>query len=232
LWARVDVRRDAVDWNRVVAALERHALTPGQLVDDRRDWPEATVFMVDDYAYEARRADWLIGQAPWVDAAVRVVADRFMDNFAITYGLLFAGDEVLFLNDPDTIRDLGGRLGADVDPLGYAEVLAELYSGPQADEPTVLPFAATGAHRAGVLVRDPVHFAAEYEWVDPSLVCAPVVRAAAGGVELEFSSVRYFLTEVSSAVDVLQWTVVGGGGKPASWSRRYAAQCVERVWKL
>ncbi|BCB87907.1 hypothetical protein [Phytohabitans suffuscus] len=221
-----------MDWDRVVAALERQVLAPGEEVEDRRDWPEATTFMVGDYGYDARPADWLIGQEPWVDAAVRVVADRFMDNFAITYGLLFAGDEVLFLNDPATMRDLGRRLGAGVDPIAYAEVLAELYSGPHLDEQTVLPFAATGAHRAGVLVRDLAQFAAEYEWVDPALVSAPVVRAAAGGVELEFCSVRYFLTETRSAVDVLQWTVVGGGGRPASWSRRYLAERVERAYRV
>lgn len=221
-----------MDWDRVVAALERHALAPGQEIEDRRDWPDASTFMVRDYEYEARQADWLIAQAPWVDAAVRVVADRFMDNFAITYGLLFVGDEVLFLNEPATIRELGRRLGADVDPIAYAELLAELYSGPHIDEQTVLPFAATGQHRAGGLVRDAAQFAAEYEWVDPALVAAPVVRAVASGVELEFCSVRYFLTETKSAVDVLQWTVVGGGGRPASWSRRYLAERVERPFRV
>lgn len=216
----------------MVTAVERHVLAPGSRVEDRRDWPEAVSFLVGGYEYQAQPADWLISQAPWVDAAVRIVADRFMDNFAITYGLLFAGDDELFLNQPATIRELGRRLGGDVDPIAYAELLAELYSGPRIDEQTVLPFAATGAHRAGVLVRDPAQFAAEYEWVDPTLVAAPVVRPAATGVELEFCSVRYFLTETKSAVDVLQWTVVGGGGRPASWSRRYLAERVERAYRV
>jgi hypothetical protein len=222
-----------VDWDRVVAALERHALDPGKSVEERRDWGDVLTFSVDDYSYEAREADWLIGQAPWVDAAVRVVAARFlMDNWAITYGLLFAGDQDLFLNDAATIRELGRRLGADLEPLAYAEVLAELYSGEHIDRPTVLPFAATERHRAGVLVRDPGEFAAEYHWVDPALVSAPVVRAADGGVEMVFCSAHYFLLEVKSAVDVLQWTVVGGGGRPASWSRRYLAQGVERPFRV
>jgi hypothetical protein len=217
-----------VDWDRVVAALERHALEPGEVIRKRRDWGHVLTFWVDDWEYEARAADWLIGQAPWVDAAVRVVADRFMDNWAFTYGLLFVGDQDLFLNDTATMRELGRRLGSDLDPLAYAEVLAELYSGEHIDRPTVRPFAATESHRAGVLVRDPAQFAAEYHWVDPALVSAPVVRAADGGVEMVFCSVRYFLLEVKSAVDVLQWTVVGGGGRPASWSRRYLAEGAER----
>jgi hypothetical protein len=221
-----------VDWDRVVAALERHALAPGEDIAKRREWDHVLTFSVDDYGYEARPADWLIGQAPWVDAAVRVVADRFMDNFAITYGLLFTGDQDLFLNDPATIRELGRGLGAEVDPLAYAEVLAELYSGEHIDGPTVLPFSATGAHRAGVLVRDHAQFAAEYEWVDPALVSPPTVRAGGGGVELEFCSVHYFLTETKSAVDVLQWTVMGGGGRPASWGRRYLARGVERPYRV
>jgi hypothetical protein len=221
-----------VDWDRVVATLQRRVLAPGELVENRRAWPDVSTFTVRDYGYEARPADWLIGQAPWVAAAVRMVADRFMDNFAITYGLLFTGGEVLFLNDLATMRGLGRRLGADLDPLAYAELLAELYSGPHIDEPMVLPFAATGAHRAGVLVRDPSEFATEYDWVDHTAVFAPMVRAAAGGVELEFCSVHYFLTETKSAVDVLQWTVVGGAGRPASWSRRYLAEGVERPYRL
>lgn len=222
-----------VDWDRVVAALEQHALGPGEEIRGRRDWPEASTFMVDDYAYRARPADWLIAEAPWVDAAVRVVGDRLMDNFAITYGLLFTGDETLFLNDPATMRELGRRLGGDLDPIAYAELLAELYSGRRVDGQTVRPFSATGSHRAGVLVRDPAQFAAEYEWVDPGLVSAPAVRAGAGGgAELEFCSVRYFLTETKSAVDVLQWTVVGGGDRPASWSRHYLAERVERPYRV
>lgn len=223
---------DSVDWDRVVAALRRHALEPGTPIEERRDWPEAATFAAADYAYEARAADWLIGQAPWVDAAVRVVGDMLMDNFAITYGLLFVGDQDLFLNETATIRELGRRLGADLEPLAYAELLAELYSGEQIDRPTVLPFAATDGHRAGVLVRDPGEFAAAYEWVDPSLVSAPVVRPAAGGVELEFCSAHYFLTETKSAVDVLHWTVAGGGGRPASWARRYLARGVERPYRV
>lgn len=221
-----------MDWDRVVAALRRHALAPGEEVVKRREWGHVLTFAVDDYGYEARAADWLIAQAPWVDAAVRVVADRFMDNFAITYGLLFVGDQDQFLNDPATIRELGRGLGTDLDPLAYAEVLAELYSGEHVDGPTVLPFSATGGHRAGVLVRDLAQFAAEYGWVDPSLVSAPAVRTAGGGVELEFCSVHYFLTETKSAVDVLQWTVVGGGGRPASWVRRYLARGVERPYRV
>ncbi|MFD0747621.1 hypothetical protein ACFQ1L_41850 [Phytohabitans flavus] len=221
-----------MDWDRVVAALERHALAPGDAVGKRREWEHVLTFTVGDYGYEARPADWLIGQAAWVDAAVRVVADRFMDNFAITYGLLFTGDQDLFLNDPAAIRELGRGLGAEVDPLAYAEVLAELYSGEHIDRSTVLPFSATGGHRAGALVRDRAQFAAEYEWVDPALVSAPAVRGDGGGVELEFCSVHYFLTETKSAVDVLQWTVVGGGGRPASWVRRYLARGVERPYRV
>jgi Transposase len=37
------------------------------------------------------------------------------------------------------MRELGRRLGDDPDPLAYAELLGELYPGPQIDEPTVMP---------------------------------------------------------------------------------------------
>jgi hypothetical protein len=59
-----------------------------------------------------------------VDSAVRVVADGNMKGFVITYGLLFeCGGEVRYLNDVVTMRELGRRLGADLDPLVYAELL-------------------------------------------------------------------------------------------------------------
>jgi hypothetical protein len=218
-----------LDADRVVAAVQRLVLEPGERVADRRDWPGIVTFRSDRFGYEARPADWLVGGAPWVEEAVRVVADGDIDNFVFTYGLLFErGGRTLFLNDVATMRELGRRLGADLDPLAYAQLLAELYSGRASDRPTVLPAATTEAHRAGVLVRDLDELAAQYPWVDTAPLAVPAVQRTDSGVRLEFCSVRYFLTETSGAVDVLQWTVLGGGGQPASWSRRYLAEGLER----
>lgn len=219
-----------MDADRVVVAVQRLVLEPGESVADRRDWPGIVAFSSGRFRYEARPADWLVAREPWVADVVRVIADGDIDNFVFTYGLLFdRGGRTLFLNDVATIRELGRRLGADLDPLAYAQLLAELYSGPAGDRPAVLPSAATEAHRAGVLVRDLDEFATEYPWVDPALLTLPAVqRTDSGDVTLRFCSVRYFLTETSGAVDVLQWTVVGGGGRPASWSRQYLAEGLER----
>jgi hypothetical protein len=222
-----------LDADRVVATLERLVLEPGESVADRRDWPGIVVFHSDRFRYEARPADWLVAREPWVEEVVRVVADGYVDNFVFTYGLLFErAGRTLFLNDMATMRELGRRLGDDLDPLAYAELLAELYSGRAGDQPTVLPSAATESHRPGVLVRDLDEVAAEYPWVDPALLSAPAVQRSDSGVTLEFCSMRYFLTETSGAVDVLQWTVLGGAGRPASWSRRYVAERLERTHRV
>jgi hypothetical protein len=211
-----------------VAELERRVLQPGEQIEDRQDAPDVVQFYVGDYGYQARPADWAIGREPWVDEAVRVVADRFVDNFAITYGLLFPRDgEPLLLNDVTVMRDLGRLLGERLDPLAYAELLAELYSGRSIDGPVVLPFGATEQVRAGELVRGVDEFARAYPFVDPGLVAAPSVRAEGGQTTVDFHSVHYYVTEASGAVDVLRWTVTGGGGAVGAWSRRYVAQRVE-----
>jgi hypothetical protein len=154
-----------------------------------------------------------------------------MKNFVIAYGLLFErGGEVRYLNDVVTMRELGRRLGADLDPLAYAELLGELYSGPPCDEPTVMPFSATELHRSGGLIHDVDAFVAEYPFVARALVSAPVVHRTAGEATVEFWSYRYYLTETSGAVDILQWTVVGGGNRETTWARRYVARRLERKY--
>lgn len=217
--------------DQVVEALRRYVLAPDAVIEDRRDWPGIVVFYAGRFRYEARAAPWRIAAQPWVEAAVRVVADGQAKGFVIEYGLLFeVGDRVLNLNDVATMRELGRRLDDDLDPLAYAEVLAELYSGPRIDAATVLPFAATELHRAGSLIGDVDEFAREYPFVDATGIAAPTVRRQADQVAIDFYSCHYYLTESSGAVDILQWTVVGGAGRDVSWSRRYVAQRVERTY--
>jgi hypothetical protein len=220
-----------VEADRVFAALQRHVLEPGQAIEDRRYWPDIIGFYAGRFGYEARPADWRIADEVWVEAAVRVVADGHAKGFVITYGLLFErGGRVHYLNDLATMRALGRRLGEDLDPLAYAELLGELYSGSQVDQPTVMPFSATELHRAGALIRDVDAFVAEYPFADASLVSPPAIRRSAGEVAVDFLSYHYYLTETSGAIDILKWTVVGGGGREASWSRRYVAERLERTY--
>lgn len=220
-----------MDGDRVVAALRRFVLRPGEEIGDRRDEGHSVSFYVGDYLFEARPSDWLIGRESWVEDAVRVVASvAFMENFAYTYALIFAhGGEVLFLNDVATMRELGRRLDVDLSPLAYAELLSELYSVEQIDGPVVRPYAATELHRAGELIRDVDAFVSDYPWVDAKLVAPPMVRREAGEVVVVvFFSYHYYLTGLR-ALDVLRWRVTGGGGHPVRWVREYVAERLEHV---
>jgi hypothetical protein len=211
---RVEERMKAgVDWDRVVAVWDG--------AEERRDWPGAATFAADGYLFTARPADWLVARAPWVEAAVRVVGDAgFDDGDVVVHGVLLTPDGTLLLNDVATMRELGRRLGGDLDPLAYAELLAELYSGPRLDEDRVVPFAPSEAHRAGELVRDP----GQLRWVDHALLSPPAVRTRPDGIELTFCSLRAWFLTLTPVVDVLHWTVTGGRDRPASWSRRTLAE--------
>ena len=220
-----------MDSDRVLATVRERVLRPGERIDDVRVWPDSVLFGNDAYAYTAKPAPWLVAREPWVGEAVLVLADRgFAGNFVVNYGLVFPADGggALFLNDVATMRDLGARAGVDLDPIAYAELLAALYSGRDIDGPVVYPLSATEFWAAGVLVRDVDAFLADYPFVDRSLVAGPVVRDEPAGLTTEFHSCRYYLLEATGAGDILHWTVTGGRGRPATWSRRYGAERVER----
>ncbi len=221
---------DTIGADRVVGTLRERVFDPGEEITLGGAGPGLVMFSTNRFSYNVQPATWQLARAPWVEVALRVVADGHMNNYAITYGLVYdrAGHE-LFLNDPDVMWGLGRRLGDDLDPLAYAEVLSELYSGTKIADSPVLAFGASGLHRAGELVLDVAEFAQRYPFVDPSLVAPPQVRPAGPGVVLDFQSCHYYLSGDTSAVDILQWTVIGGGGREVTWSRDYVAQRVQRV---
>jgi hypothetical protein len=220
-----------VDSDRVLATVSERVLRPGERIDDVRVWPDSVMFSNDAYAYTAQPAPWRVASEAWAGETVLVLADRgFVGNFVVNYGFVFPADggDAIFLNDVATMSGLGRRVGVDLDPIAYAELLAVLYSGRTIDGPVVYPFSATEFWPSGVLVGDPDAFAGEFPFLDRSLVAGPVVRDEPHGVTIEFFSCRYYLLEVSSAVDVLRWQVTGGRGRPATWSRQYVAERVER----
>jgi hypothetical protein len=144
---------------------------------------------------------------------------------AVNYGFLFGRDGgEWFLNDGEVVRELGRRLGDDLDPVGYAEVLGEFYSAGDIDRKVVEPVSITPWTPAGELVTDVAAFTERYPYADPGLVAPPKVRASDGEVSIDFYSYRHHLSDYNAAVDVLKWTVVGGGGRPASWSRTYVME--------
>jgi hypothetical protein len=217
--------------DRVLAALQRYVLDEGEQIRQRFDQPDSLVVYTKGFRYEASSADWAIAREPWVEDAVRVVADGGAKNFVFTYGLVFDNSgAVLFLNDVATMRELGRRLGDGVDPLGYAELLGELYSGRGIEGPVVLASGANEFFRAGGLIQDVGAFVADYPFVDTALLSGPAVRQTDDHVAVEFCSHHYYLTETTGAVDILKWTVCGGGGRDASWSRAYVAERLERTY--
>jgi hypothetical protein len=221
--------RVGLDADRIIAAVRRHLVRPDLTIEGRRDRPTRISFRTSWYRYIAQPAEWLVSREPWVDEAVRVTAESGADSMATNYGFLFGRDgEEWFLNDVATMRDLGRRLGEDLSPIGFAELLAEFYSAGNIDGPVVQPVSVTAMAPAGVLIRDVSAFIDRYPFVDPGLVAPPTVRTSDGGVSIEFFSYHHFTSGYSGAVDVMRWTVTGGAGRPAVWSREYVAERLMR----
>lgn len=216
------------DTEQVVAALRRYVVPAGTPTTYRSHWPEEVRVDAGRMSVFASPADWLIGRAPWVRLAVRAIDEEYnIDNMSVTYGLLFTTDgQVVFLNEVAAMQGLGGRVGVDLDPIAYAEVVAELYSCSPEDGPVVHPTSVTPQIRAGELIRDVAQFHETYEFVDPQLVAEPQVRAAGGGVELAFYSCHYFLTGLR-AIDVLRWQISCVPGRAAVWQREYVVKRLE-----
>jgi hypothetical protein len=202
--------------DRVVEAVRRYVLRPSEDVKRRWDAPDSVSLRTDGASYDIHSADWAVAAAPWVRDAVQVLAEIGMDQYLPTYGLLIPDDgDALFLNDVATMRQLGRRLGDDLDPVAYAELLAELhYSRGQREEPVVVPSIP------GRLIRDPRAFLDRYPFMDPALPRAPEVSDdGRGGMVITFQSfIRYLRVEIGSAIDVYGFTVTAPRGAPATWS--------------
>jgi hypothetical protein len=213
---------------QVVAAMRQYVLRPTDQVDNQRDSTDSVIVETRRFFYEAVPAPWRIGAEPWVAAAVRIVADAGMKNAAITHGMVFdRAGATSYLNDVATMRALGRRVDNDLDPLAYAELLAELYSVRLIDQAVVFAGAATALHRSGELIVDAAALVADYPFVDPSLVKAPAIHRDGERIRLDFFSCHYYLLEVSSALDILQWTVLAGAGQDATWVRQYVVEQLE-----
>jgi hypothetical protein len=135
---------------------------------------------------------------------------------------------LIHLNDVAVARDLGRRLGNELDPVAYAEILAEFYSGEDIEEPVVTAWAPGPRGRAGHLVRH-VAEAADIPWVDATLLREPVVGRSDAGVTVEFVS-WHQTPGIPVAIDILEWSVSGGPDRDTDWKRRYLARQVEMPW--
>ena len=155
-------RGTGMDQNEVVGALRRYVLRPDEEVEKVA---EASV-RTTDRNLEVGSPTWLIRREPWVRDAVVVRHDAQAHGTVYRYGFLWTGPgEPLFLNSVAAMGTLGSRLDAWANPLGFAEILAELhYSVEEDGEATVYPF------WDGRLIHDPREFLHAYPSVPPTLV--------------------------------------------------------------
>jgi hypothetical protein len=226
-----------LDADRVVAALQQHVLRADEDIEVRRNQPDAVEVRTRRATYRAQRADWLVTRMAWMPGvvrdAVRVIArEGIGDTVVWTYGLIFErhhqSENTLFLNDVTGLWTLLGRwLGVGLDPLAFAELVAEFYSGPDIAGPVVAAPAVSTSTTAGGLIRDVSAFVSDHPSVDPALIAAPTVREQDGAVEMEFCSYHRYPSGSTTAVDVLSWRVVGAAGKDVTWMREYVARRLE-----
>lgn len=214
--------------DRIVAALERQVLRPGDAVESSRPHLDGLLVLTRYAWYQAAPAPWRLADNAWTAAAVRVVETMPVDcSPAFIHGLVLTrAGESLYLNEVATMRRLGRGLGAEVDPIAYADVLAELYSGRDISGPVVTASAPGPAGRAGWFVGDVAAVAAEFPYVDRRYLTPPVVRRAEV-TTVEFVSCHEDTRTFPLAVDVLGWSVSGGGAQEASWTRSYVAEGLE-----
>jgi hypothetical protein len=205
-----------MDADRVEEAVRRFVLGRTETVERRWDLPNAVTLKTRRFQYRVEPADWQLGDGD----SLRVLADDGSAGHLPTYGLLLEpGGDTLFLNDVATMRALGARIGTGPEPLGYADVLAELHSSRGTQDATVSRPSTPGA-----LIRDPDEFSARYPFVDPGLLAAPAVEGDGAHHVITFRSfVRYPLSGYGSALDLFDWTVTARTGEPAEWDRRDAA---------
>ncbi len=191
-----------VDSGRLIEALRRFVFDPGEEpVEDQPGDP--SLIWTDEGQYEIFPTDWLIRADPTVDDVLLVVSVRGPE-FVLCYGLLFGSDGAAYLlNDRATVRDLGRRLGRDLDPVAFAQVLAALHSYPSDADEVSYPSAI------GDLAGDP----------------RPAVQRENSRLVITFgSTVRYLAGEDGPVEDTLAWRVEAVPGEPARWERRLVAR--------
>ncbi|MDG4831668.1 hypothetical protein O7627_20515 [Solwaraspora sp. WMMD1047] len=209
--------------DRLVAALERYVLrSPHERISARRDWPDGITVGTNWGWYDIEPVGWLIARESWVDEAVRVIRSTPIEDVMLeSYGLVLNRDgSVLYVNDLAAMRDLGRRLGGDLNPLAYAELLAEFYSGAKIDGPIVSAPTVSERTPSGWLVCDVAATLANHPQLAPVEPKPPRVTD-----ELSFDSCHYYFNPagIGSAIDVRRWLVSGAEDEGVSWRRERLA---------
>ncbi|WP_430787299.1 hypothetical protein [Actinoplanes sp. G11-F43] len=194
---------------RLIAAIEAYVAGPlhGEVIKR----PDGSVRVItDDATISTAPAEWWIADMPGVREAVRIRRDTWSYNHNQVYGVLFTDDGMLLLNDRATIDALGRRLGDDVDPFAYAEVVAEFWSVDSLDVAVATACAADFPWRSGEL------------FIDSGVYPDPVCDTEGDGLLLEFYSGRGFIPRTAAAgYHVYHWRITATPGSPPTWHRTH-----------
>ncbi|MEU4426394.1 hypothetical protein AB0F81_37705 [Actinoplanes sp. NPDC024001] len=197
---------------RVAEAIKRYALTgtpTGEVVV--RPNGELRIMTAGD-VFHVCPAGWRIADSPGVDEALLIRRDTFTYNANPVHGLLFETDGTTrLLNERAAMTDLGRRLGAGLDPIAYAEVVAALYSGGDLDAPVVTAHAADFSWPAGEL------FTGSKVYPDP------LVQRSGDLLRIHFFSGQGFIDHGGggNGNHIYRWRITGGPGRDPEWEREY-----------
>lgn len=192
----------------ILELLKRHVLWDDEPVERLREWPDgiAVTTPLRHLSAGSEPGDWTISRTDWVDDVVIATRDDLIvDGAPERFGFLMLTDGTcVYVNDQDALAALGRRLGADLDPLAYAELLVQFH-----------PYSS--AHRS--VLTEPI------DGIDGVQVAPPELRQTPEGMTLRFtSSVQYRPPLSAPLLDLMAWTVTIPHGEPARWDSHPIAE--------
>jgi hypothetical protein len=202
-----------IDNEILVELFDRHVRFDGEGVQNVTTWPDSLGVVVETagrlVSIRIDRDFLLVAREPWVDVLVVVEREDLLshgqhETDAIVVGVDGRG---YHLNDPSVVAELGRRVGTDLSPVAFAEILV-----------TYHPWSV--ARRE--LVSDADHFSTRL-----GITAGPAVRPLAefqpnDGTALEFFSTAVYAPTIGAPLlcDVYQWRVDIPRGSKAVWARR------------
>jgi hypothetical protein len=201
-----------VDNEQMLDAVRHHVLHASERIENVHEWPGQSGLVVytssRDFAVALDRR-MLISRAEWV--AGLVVATREdveTEGLPETYGVLLLTDgSAIDLSDERAVSEIGRRVGSDLDPVAFAEILVAWH-----------PWAT--AVTAVILERGQVQRAlgrSDLPTFEP-----PMLSPIDGGLVLTFFSSMLHSRELGgkTRLTVYEWTVLVPTGGEARWERR------------
>jgi hypothetical protein len=199
----------------VEGLLSRHVLYDDEGIDQIESAEDRVTVStrIRRFTVRSELGEWLVGRESWVsDFVVATRADLHVQGQPERFGFLLptnAGPEV-YVNDVDAMAHLGTALPDSIDTLAYAELLVQFH-----------PY--TSAIATLLTQTDDLR---QLFGLDGLPDVRPFeIERAAEGVTLTFSScVRYRMPASFPQLDVFDWRVTAGPGRPADWESAVVAE--------